>query len=335
MATSTKRKSLVKVEGGWSEICELAYRRAQEIRQAGLQPTLRSLFYWLADGVQVIVHSQDAYKSLSREFARWREKHGVIDVLVDKSRRVIENDDRTAIDLNEYLVRTLESEIRFLENIAWKLPRWYGYRKKIEVWIEKEAVTVIESLSRELSIDAFPSRGFSSITKLYEAVKRLEGFEPVILVLTDFDPSGMFIDFMYRKKLEEYGLKAEFERLAVLPEQIEKYNLPAIPQDDPSYARIRRDSRYREWVRFCNQHGVPAEPVELDAFVGLHPDKFAELIKSAVSRHIDAELELRREEEEKKRREQAIELAGVLRDFLSKLEEMSRWRAKNLRADER
>jgi len=313
--------SLVKTLGGWEEVCRLAYERAVEVASTtGLKLTLRALFYWLADQKMVIVHSQRAYKALSSRFARWREKHGCLDILVDKSRRVIRRDERDVVELEGYLKETLESEVRYLEYSVWRLPKWWNQPKKVEIWIEKDTVTLIEEVADELSVDAFPSKGFSSVTLLYEATKRFKGYQPVIISITDFDPSGVCIHETYEKKLSEYGLKAQFRRIMVTPEQIYRYNLPSIPEDDPSYKRILRDPRYPRWRKLCQAMGIEPKPVELDAFAGLYPDEFTRIIREAVDQHFDKDIDKQRRQEEEERRKTALKIAQRLKEILEHLE---------------
>jgi len=309
--------------GSWEEACQQVHRRALEMTKIGVKPTLRTLFYWAADAKRIIVHSQAAYKQLSAAYARFREKVGEIGVLEDKSRRFLTFDSREPIDLNGYLERALRTEVWYLKGSAWRVPRWWGQKRKVELWIEKEAITVLEEVARELSVDAFPSRGFSSITMLHEAAGRLKeavasGLEAHVLALTDFDPSGVFIERDYRKKLRKYGAEAQIERIAVTPEQVREYGLPAIPPDDPSYRRIVRDPRYPAWKSLCEEMGIPPEPVELDAFVGLYPEEFREVVIGAVNKHFDPEVDARRRQLESERKEEAEELAKRLESMLNK-----------------
>lgn len=296
------------------------------MNQMGVKPTLRSLFYWAADAEGLIVHSQVAYRSLSRYYARFREKLGQLDVLEDRSRRFLLNDVRIAESLDGYLKNRLSLEIWSLENTVWRLPKWYGQPRKVELWIEKEAVTVLEDIASELGVDAFPSRGFSSVTKLYEAAERIKdatrrGLKVHIIILTDFDPSGFFIDINYRKKLREYGAEAEFERLMITPEIIRRYGLPSIPPDDPSYTRVTKDPRYSAWLDICREQGISPEPVELDAFVGLYPEEFRRLIVEVVNKYFDPQADAERRRLEEERKQQALKIAEKLRRFIEEIGE--------------
>jgi len=302
-------------------VCERAYETAQEAREHGLRLTLRAIFYRLTSEGW-LVHSQTAYKRLSAKFARWREKHGLLDIIEDRTRTTIGSASRELPDLDGYVERTLESAIWYLENAAWRVPRWYGQAKYVEIWCEKDAlVPMIQALCDELEVLGFPSRGYSSVTKMWEAAQRLKSVDaaPVILVLTDWDPSGLDIARDYSAKLAHYGLDGfAIERVAITPEQVARYDLPPVPPDDPRFQRVRRDPRYPKFIERCRELGLEPFVVEVDAFAGIRPQEFADTIRGAVNRHFDQGTWAKTREVEEKLRAKAMEMAERLRKMLER-----------------
>ena len=322
------------LKGSWDEVCKMALEYAEECRRRyGIRLTLRALFYWLADAQGVIVHSQIAYKKLSERFARFRERCGKIDVLRDDTRQIREYYQFEVVDIRAWLEREIMDMLSGLESVA-RLPRWYGQKYYVCILIEKESITLIDEIAYEQGVDALPTRGFSSITTMWEMAGRAWWADihrkiPVFLILTDFDPSGLFIDKDYRKKLTEYmemrsgpvPREMIFKKIAMLPEQIEKYGLPAIPHDDPKAERIRRDPRYPAWLRYCKEHRIEAQVIELDAFAGIEPAKFREHIIHCINEYFDEDIARRWKEEEERRVKEAIKLKKILeerlKDFIS------------------
>jgi len=312
------KKTLVLV-GNWETVCKKVYERAQElISKYRIKPTLRSLFYWAADAEGLIVHSQVAYKKLSENFRKWREKHGCLDILEDRTRKIVRYDNRELKDLKATVRRSIQRLVKWLREESWKVPRWYGQVTHVELWVEKETITLVDLIARELQVDVFPTRGFSSATKLFEAAQYLGKHQRlnIVLILTDWDPSGWQIAKTYEEKAKQYGASAYFEVIAVLPEQIEKYELPTIPPDDPSFKRILRDSRAKAWVEYCATWGLDPKPVELDAFAGLRPQEFKDLIAEKVDSLFDKKTHDEVKKLEPKRKQEAEELATKLEELL-------------------
>jgi len=314
------------LKGSWSDVCKRAMEYALETYEKyGIRLTLRALFYYLADAEGLIVHSQTAYKKLSERFARYREEKGRIDVLKDTSRTIRMNYTFKVLYPKEWLRTELELLLNRLEE-RWRLPKWFWQPIYLTIFIEKETITLVENIADEWEIDAFPTRGFASVTKMWEMVVRLStatniyNKDAVLLTLTDFDPSGIFIERDYENKLEKYRVYVfRIERVAMKPEQIEKYNLPAIPHDDPKAERVRRDPRYPSWLKYCQEHGIEPRVVELDAFAGLRPKEFRELIEAHIKKYFDEDIEKHKKEEEEKLKEEVKKLKAELIERLKDL----------------
>ena len=122
------------------------------------------------------------------------------------------------------------------------------------------------------------ARGYSSLTFLQAAGSAIDhiGKDAHIYHLGDYDPSGVDAANKIEAGLREFAPNTfiSFTRLAVLPEQIEKWSLPSRPTK-------RSDSRAR---------GFGDRSVELDA---IPPDKLRLLVEGAIDKHLPArELEV-------------------------------------------
>jgi hypothetical protein len=116
------------------------------------------------------------------------------------------------------------------------------------------------------------TRGYPSISFLYSAAEAImEVDKPAfIYYFGDYDPSGCDISRTVESGLRELAPDAEihFERVAVTPEQIARWNLPTRPTKTT-------DTRSKRF------HG---ESVELDA---VEPGTLRDLVRRCIVQHID------------------------------------------------
>jgi len=116
----------------------------------------------------------------------------------------------------------------------------------VELWIEKDAlVPFFEQVAREKQVTLFPCRGFSSLTKLNNAMVRFrsavaKGKKGVRIVYAgDLDPSGWSIYETIKNKLgqmNETRLDIEVDRFALQEDQT--YGLLHLPFKE-SDSRLR------------------------------------------------------------------------------------------------
>lgn len=162
-------------------------------------------------------------------------------------------------------------------------PDFQSYR--IEVWVEKDAlVGVLAKACRQLDVDYFSCRGYTSQTALYDASKRFleydrRGQTPVIIHLGDHDPSGMDMtrDVFDRVQMfcEKRGVEVNVERIALNMDQVRQYDPPPNPakETDKRYESYREEFGEDSW--------------ELDA---LDPQVIDELITETVLSYRDQAL---------------------------------------------
>jgi hypothetical protein len=107
-----------------------------------------------------------------------------------------------------------------------------------------------------------------------------------ILYCGDLDPSGENIDWYIKKRLKQLGIEGvEFRRVAIRPEQIEKYNLPTlIAEKDPD--KKAPDPNMVEFIRrFGNK------TCHLNAFFTKdHFNTFKEILRDAVDDYWDEDI---------------------------------------------
>jgi hypothetical protein len=165
---------------------------------------------------------------------------------------------------------------------------WQGQPERVEVWVEKDAlVDVVGRAAGPLRTPYFSCRGYTSVSELWAAARRIEGYlstegveHVTILHLGDHDPSGIDMTRDIRDRLglflegdgfDPYG-QLSIERIALNMEQVRQYNPP------PNPAKLT-DSRA---VGYIGRFG--ASSWELDA---LEPQVLRTLISGQIRALVD------------------------------------------------
>lgn len=232
--------------------------------------TVRQLFYQFVARA-LIANAQTSYKRIA-ETVRNARMAGMIswDAIEDRGRWLRE-------------LPSWESPADAIEAIAthYREPIWSSQPIHVEVWIEKDALLgVIGDVCDRYRVPYFSCRGYSSISALREAGRRLwRADKPVcVLVMGDHDPSGMDMTRNIRERIEQFsGLgqgRLRMDRIALTREQVDDYGLPPQPAK-------RTDTRARGYIA---EHG--GESWELDA---LPPDVLAALVETRIVELIDAD----------------------------------------------
>lgn len=151
---------------------------------------------------------------------------------------------------------------------------WRDQSSYVELWTEKDAIAgVLMSATEDWDVPVMIARGFSSVTFLHSAAQTIKavGKPAYLYYFGDWDPSGVGGERHVEKKLRQYapGAEVHFERVAVTPEQITRYNLLTRPPK-------ASDSRTRNWTGGAN--------VEVDA---LAPATIRQLANRVIEQHID------------------------------------------------
>lgn len=262
--------------------------RANEILDAymadGWRVTLRQLYYSLVSK-DVIPNNMRSYKRLGSIINDARLA-GLIDweAIEDRTRNI-----KSVPHWKE------PSEIIRSAADSFRLDKWATQGRRIEVWVEKDAlVGVLERACRELDVAWFSCRGYTSQSELYEAGKRMNKYicnrqKPLVIHLGDHDPSGKDMTRDIEDRLCMFvGFPVEVKRIALNWDQIEEYNPP------PNPAKVT-DSRFEKY-----EEEFGSDSWELDA---LDLRVIHELITETVKEHRDEDKFMDLWEEEREKRE--------------------------------
>jgi hypothetical protein len=211
--------------------------------------SVRHLCYRLSSR-QIIAKTGNDFDQLGKHLGNWR-KAGMIPYgrFVDATRWYHGG---TTFDT---AAEALEDSITSYRKNLWRTQPYF-----VEVWVEKQAVaSIVVPVADAWGIKTFPCRGFSSLTSTWEAAETFKeairhGKAPMIFYFGDLDKSGQDCDKTIHNHFDLHGIADQiiFKRLAILPEQIKKFNLPTRPpkrKGDPrqcveidtlSSAQIRR-----------------------------------------------------------------------------------------------
>jgi hypothetical protein len=101
---------------------------------------------------------------------------------------------------------------------------WADSDYVIEVWCESDSIAgTLQPVVEEWGLPLYVTRGFASETFLYNSA---DSGATHIFYVGDLDPHGLKIEEHARDRMREFGSDAEWERLAITPEQVEEYALP-------------------------------------------------------------------------------------------------------------
>jgi len=251
------------------------------------RPTLRQVFYRLV-AAQLIPNTEVSYKSLSRVTVMAREQ-GIIDPLAFEDRvRHYEGGDDGWENPQDFVHAALAS----LKD-SWKgytRPLWSSQQRQVIIWLEKDALLrPVSEIASRYRVRTYAARGYSSFSAVYEAAQEINGTKPkVVLMLTDFDPSGEDMVRDLEERLSRYGAEGfEVRKIGLTFDQVRSLGLPPMPAK-------KSDPRYQT---FAISYGN--EAVELDA---LPPNELERIIVEAIEDLIDAtawNAEIAREMEER------------------------------------
>ncbi len=173
-------------------------------------------------------------------------------------------------DTYDSLQDALEQTARLYRRAVWSDIDAY-----VEIWIEKDALAgVIYPVTAKYDVPLMVARGFPSLTFLQSCGEYIASLDKPAYVyhLGDHDPSGVCAAEKIGEALKEFAPDADlhFERIAVLPEQIAKWNLPTRPTK-------KSDSRSKLFN---------GDSVELDA---IRPDILRGLVEEVIEQHLPAD----------------------------------------------
>lgn len=266
-----KKRTRVEIEHLKEQLYELLYL---------MHPmTVRQTFYQMV-GIGAIEKTENEYKNTVCRLLTLMRRAGKIPFgwIADNTRWMRKPLSYTGIEAA--LMRCEQTYRRDL---------WAEMPVYVEIWLEKDALAgVLYEETRSWDVPLMVSRGYSSLSYLYEAAEAINALDkPAYLYyLGDYDPSGIDINRVVERDLRAFAPDAEiyFERIAVTLQQIYELDLPTRPTK-------KTDSRSKKFK---------GESVEVDA---IPPDYLRELVRECITQHIDLDARDRLREIEAAERE--------------------------------
>ena len=257
----------------------------EEYAGQGYDLTLRQLYYQLVARAY-IENSVKTYKQLGGVVSDARMA-GLIDwdMIADRGRQTI-------------TPTHWESPGEMIEAATdqFAVDKWADQDNHVEVMVEKQALEgVLIPVCRDLDIRFTANKGYSSMSALYEAGRRLRDFAErgksiKILYLGDHDPSGLDMTRDVDERIKTFvGFDVDIvvDRLALNGDQIRELN----PPENPAKAT---DTRFKA---YADEYGLSSW--ELDA---IEPRRLAQIVTTAVEALRDAtkwEVAVKREDDMK------------------------------------
>ncbi len=117
----------------------------------------------------------------------------------------------------------------------YRLDRQVGQEHYLEVWCEAAGMAgQLAAVAHEYGVPVYSGGGFNSLTEKWEAAQRMDarGHVTIVLHVGDYDRAGRDIFTAVSEDVRAFLADAAppiFERVAVTPEQIERFELPPAP----------------------------------------------------------------------------------------------------------
>jgi hypothetical protein len=171
--------------------------------------TVRQVFYRTVSSGLIAKTENDYKNSVGRLLVKMRMAGDIpFDWIADNTRWMRKS--RTYSSMDAALQNTAQAYRRAL---------WDEQEVYVEVWTEKDALAgVLLAETRPWDVPLMVSKGFASVTYLYEAAQSIkaEGKPAYLYYFGDHDPSGVHIDRAIERRLREFAPDAEihFERVA-------------------------------------------------------------------------------------------------------------------------
>jgi hypothetical protein len=236
-----------------------------EIIDAGKPMTVRQVFYQATVRGRV-EKAESGYAKVQHDLTLMRRAGGLpYDWLADNTRW--QRKPRTYNGIEE----ALKATAAFYRKALWADADCY-----VEIWLEKDALAgVLYPITSMYDVPLMVARGYASLSFLYSAAEAINELvvPAYIYHLGDFDPSGVNAGEKIEETLRELAPNAEiyFERIAVMPEQIDEWDLPTRPTK-------ASDTRAKAFGSNLS--------VELDA---IDPNQLRALVQEAIEEHLPPE----------------------------------------------
>jgi hypothetical protein len=227
--------------------------------------TIRQIFYRLV-GAHNYEKTERAYARLCEHLNRARRAHII-------SMDVIRDDGGTIIRPSGW--DSVEQFWRTVRRMAERFTLDHSAGQKTRLVVICEAGGMAPQLGRiadPFGVTVMSGGGFDSLTDKHKFAAALASHDrpTEVLHIGDHDPSGVSMFLAFLEDVEaftrELGGNATFTRLAVTPEQIERYALPTAPAKD------------------TDKRAFSGETCQAEA---LAPDVLANILRTAIQQRID------------------------------------------------
>ncbi len=211
-----------------ADICDAIY----EVLEEDNPQSVRHVFYAVTSRHGLVEKTEAGYRTIARKLLDMREDERVPFSWVSDNTRLMRKPDSFG---------SLEEAVHFTAQ-TYRRDIWRRAPVYVEVWCESDSVAgVLAEETERYDVPLMASRGFSSVTFLYNAARDIERKDkPAYLYyFGDHDPSGRLIPEVIERKLRAYAPDAEihFETVAVTPEQIDDMDLPTKPPKRSTHNR--------------------------------------------------------------------------------------------------
>jgi len=224
--------------------------------------TLRGTYYRVVSA-GVVDKTDAGYQLVGRQVLKLRRAGRLpYSWITDGTRYIVKPE--SWLDVDQMLSDAASSYRRML---------WHDQYDRVQIFTEKDAITgVIEGVTGEWDVPIGVLRGYASESFAWSVAESLrwQYQHTYLYQLGDHDPSGVDAWRNFEEKVRGFvpDAKVTFERIAVLPEQIESLNLLTRPTK-------KSDSRSANFT---------GESVEVDA---IPPSVLREIVRDAIEQHIN------------------------------------------------
>lgn len=258
------------------------------------------------------------------------EKQKLLSIVLGKARkdsRQLIKRDMVTDDTRKPTTWKSDSDLwTFLTELYYMRDYWQNQPIYHEVWMEDQAS--LESVKRspkrilqKYRMNARYCKGFNSIGAMWQAYNGddyLDGFKDIekpirILYYGDLNPSGWAIPEIIIRQFKEMGLDIELKRMALNPDQLDKYNIPKFTKisGDPRRKEFNFIFGYDDWENESKQsykdpitgkikHGKKHLNIDLEK---IPPEIFEEMLDKDIKESIDMNRHNQAKEIEEKERD--------------------------------
>jgi hypothetical protein len=183
------------------------------IVHAGAPMSVRHAFYEAVGAGIDIPKTKSGYRKVQRLILELRRENEIgYSEIVDGTRRV-----RLSWQVDSITDALADTHAQYRRNL------WADSDYQIEVWCESDSISgTIWPVVDEWGLPLYVTRGYASETFLYNSAG---SGATDILYIGDFDPDGQLIELHAQNRLDEFGSSAEWQRVAITPEQVDEYGL--------------------------------------------------------------------------------------------------------------